>query len=188
MVEYSLGSLGTPIFPCRIRAVLSIPKFPKSTTFSPTENMVYVRKLEKNLHHENSLQTSEVHDLQCRDLEWTHALRGKALTGKFYLTPIIASIRVICLLKNRILTKNFTSCLFLFSRSFLLLSFSFRPPHSSSFAAMALRIPLIRLSAAVSQPARRYASTAAASRSNLPNAMKEAIHVSNVQLYFNILY
>jgi hypothetical protein len=107
MVECSLGSLGTPIFPSRIRAVLSIPTFPKLTTFSPQrEHMVYVRTImEKNLHHENSLQVSEVHDLQdgleCRGLESSHALRGKALTtGRFYLTPIIAPIRVICSLKN----------------------------------------------------------------------------------------
>lgn len=43
---------------------------------------------------------------------------------------------------------------------------------------MAPRFPLIRLSRAVAGPVTRYASTAAAARSNLPTAMKEAIHVS----------
>lgn len=44
---------------------------------------------------------------------------------------------------------------------------------------MALRIPFARLGRAVAGPARRYASTAAAVRSNLPTAMREAIHVSS---------
>ncbi|TLD37052.1 acetylornithine and succinylornithine aminotransferase [Venturia nashicola] len=41
---------------------------------------------------------------------------------------------------------------------------------------MALRIPLVRLGRIVAGPGRRHASTAAAVRSNLPTAMKEAIY------------